>query len=522
MAGYLNARKMLEGVRRALITDPAKRLMTEAIPIIDDALATRIIDLAMRIGAAMLSVGASAREVAQATLRITSIYGLKKAHVDVTFTSLTVSDHRDGAGSPVTLMQVVRSVGADHQKLQRLQTLVNEIERGMELHDAVAEFHRIRRIPFLYRAPIVVGVSALLAVAVAVMFQASWVVLLAAGVASLCVALVQRGLSRLRVPVFFTQIAGGAVLVGFTALIAALGRMEIEPFVGVRSTLIVSSGIVLMLAGVAVVGAAQDAIDGFTLTATGRILDLTIMTLGLAVGILLGLQIVERFGVGIPVPSEAVVMGAWPYQLLGAIGIAAAVAIINGGGLRIVVVSALLGGLAMLGYYGIEQLANMPAAGGALFGALLASFVGAVFAAKLHVPSVAVTTAAIIPLVPGAALFRGLLGVVQTGGDVETLLASFDALLDVAMIGVALAAGATLGTFLGTPIRERISGQRFSFRPAARNTGGAGTAPLEVVPVEPREIPTSPLPDPVAEPIPRGDEPALTRPIDARELRDER
>ena len=47
----------------------------------------------------MLSIGASAREVAQATLRITRAFGLKKANVDVTFTSITVSDHRDGAGS---------------------------------------------------------------------------------------------------------------------------------------------------------------------------------------------------------------------------------------------------------------------------------------------------------------------------------------------------------------------------------------------------------------------------------------
>ncbi|MGO1410722.1 MAG: threonine/serine ThrE exporter family protein [Microbacterium sp.] len=516
-----HARRVFEGVKRAFVTDPAKRRMTEAIPIVDDALAYRIIDLAMRIGAAMLSIGASAREVAQATLRITRAFGLKKAHVDVTFTSITVSDHRDGAGQPVTLMQVVQSIGADHQKLQRLQALVDQIERGMELHDAVTEFHRIRRIPFMYREAIVVLVSSLLAVAVALMFHAGWVVLLSAGFAALVVAAAQMGLGRARVPVFFSQIVGGIVLTAVTALIAWLGRMGVEPFVDVRANLVVAAGIVLMLAGVAVVGAAQDAIDGFSLTATGRILDLTIMTMGLVVGILVGLQVAESLGVGIPVPSDAVTMGPWVFQLVGAFVIASAVAIINGGGPRIIGVSTVLGALAWMGSFAFERLVDLPTAAGAFGGALLASLVGSVLAVKLHVPSVAVTTAAIIPIVPGAALFRALLGIVQSGSEADHLLIAFGGLLDVIMIGIALAAGATLGIFLGAPLRVRLSDRKVRFLPAARPTSGAGTAPLEIVPAEPREIPTEPLPDPVAEPA-GAEEPPITRPFDVSDLRDER
>lgn len=510
---------MIDGVRRALVTDPAKRRMTEAIPIIDDALAYRIIDLAMRIASTMLSIGASSREVAEATLRVTRAYGLRRANIDVTFTSLTVSDHRDGSGQPITLMQVVQSIGPDHQKLQRLHALVAEIDRGMELGDAIREFHRIRRTPFMYRSAIVVLVSSLLAVAVAIMYRAGWVVLLASGLAALGVVLTQRGLTRARVPVFFSQIAGGVVLTAVAALVASLGAAGIGPFVDVRVSLVVSSGIILMLAGVAIVGAAQDAIDGFSLTATGRILDLTIMTLGLVVGILVGLQIADSLGVGIPAPTAEIAFGTWPYQLIGSCGIAAAVAVMNGGGLRIVLVSTGLGGIAWFASHTVDRYLELPGATAAFVGALLASVIGAMFATKLHVPSVAVTTAAIIPLVPGAVLFRGLLGIVQAGSDVNHLLVAFDSLLDAGMIGVALAAGATLGIVLGMPIQARLSGQKFRLRPASRPVSGAGTAPLEVVEVPTREVPAPPLPAPVAEaPEPGMEEPPITRPFDASDL----
>lgn len=519
MASQNRARRMIDGVRRALVTDPAKRRMTEAIPIIDDALASRIIHLAMRIASTMLSIGASSREVAEATLRVTRAYGLRRANVDVTFTSLTVSDHRDGSGQPITLMQVVQSVGPDHQKLQRLHALVNEIDRGMELADAAREFHRIRRTPFMYRPGIVVVVSSLLAVAVAIMYRAGWVVLLASGLAALCVVLTQRGLTRIRIPVFFSQVLGGVVLTAVAALVASLGRAGIEPFVGVRVSLIVASGIILMLAGVAIVGAAQDAIDGFSLTATGRILDLTVMTLGLVVGILVGLQIADALGVGVPVPTDEIAFDAWPYQLIGSCGIAAAVAVMNGGGLRIVLVSTGLGGIAWLGSYAVNSGLDLPSATAPFAGALLASVIGAIFAMKLHVPTVAVTTAAIIPLVPGAVLFRGLLGIVQSGTDQSHLFVAFDSLLTAGMIGIALAAGATLGIVIGMPIQSRLSGQKFRFRATSRPVSGAGTARLEVVEVPTREVPAAPLPDPVAHTPERGEEePPITRPFDVNDL----
>lgn len=470
-------RRVLDTMRRAIHRDASQRAATEAIPIIDDGLALRVMDLAMRVGEAMLSVGASAKEVVLATLRVTGAYGLRSVHVDVTFNSITLSDHRHGADWPVTIMRVVRAAVPDHSKLQRLQALVSDIEAGLELPEARERFREIRRAPFRYRPAIVVLAQAMLAVGVGVMFGASWSILAVTFVAALGVALTQAGLAKLQVPLFFSQIAGAFVLTVLTVATAVLARAGIEPFVDVRASIVVSSGIVLMLAGLAVVGAAQDAIDGFALTAGGRLLELTLQTLGVVLGILVGLELARALGVGMAPPTEALPLGSLGGQILGSVIVAVAVAAFNGSGARIIGFSALLGAVAWGGFAAVSA-AGLDQASASFAGALMASLVGALVAPRFHVPSVAITTAAIVPLVPGAAVFRGLLGLVESGGETTHILFATSSLITAGMVGIALAAGATLGLFVGAPLRQ-IGGLRPSIRAAARSTAGGASVAVE-------------------------------------------
>jgi uncharacterized membrane protein YjjB (DUF3815 family) len=205
-----------------------------------------------------------------------------------------------------------------------------------------------------------------------------------------------------------------------------------------------------------VVGAAQDAIDGFALTAAGRILDLTLQTLGLVVGILAGLQVGSALGFRMTLPDGSPPLGPLPNQLAGAVIIAVAVALFNGAGARIVAVSAVLGTVAALSHAMVltSDLGEATASGVA---ALLASFVGVLIAHNLHVPSVAVTTAAIVPLVPGGAVFYGLLGMVHADPAVAPGAGAASLVL-AASVGIALAAGASLGIYLGTPVRATLAG----------------------------------------------------------------
>lgn len=448
-------RSLYSSVRRVLHADPSTVPDTEVQPAVDDAMVLRALDLAMRIGESMFAVGASAHEVTLAITRVADAYGLRGVHVDVTYTSITLSYHRSGEGWPHTLLRVVRVAAPDHTKLQRLQALLVEIDEGKSLDEARTAFRAIRRVPFRYRPPVVVTARALLAVGVSILSGGSPVVVALTFVAALAAAATQSGLARLRVPSFFSQIAGAFVTTVVAVAVSALAAAGIEPFAGVLPSIIVASGIVLMLSGLTVVGAAQDAIDGFALTAAGRVLDLTLQTLGLVVGILAGLELGSVLGYRMTLPDGPPPFGPLPNQLAGAIIIAVAVALFNGAGARIIAVSAVLGTVTALGHAaGVASNLHEAAASGVA--ALLASFVGVLIAHKLHVPSVAVTTAAIVPLVPGGAVFYGLLGMVHAdpisapGGGAGSLVLA-------ASVGVGLAAGASLGIYLGTPVRATLA-----------------------------------------------------------------
>lgn len=449
--------RWVSSLRRLVHAEDALAPETQLIAVIDETLATRILDLAIRIGETMLVVGASASDVTSTIVRVSRAYGLDPVHVDVTYNSITIAHSLPGAAHPTTLLRVVRGSVPDHAKLQRLQALVAEIIDGLDLDAAVARCRAIRRLPFRYRPAAVIVAQATLALGVAIMFGANWLALVLSFLAAALAATTQHLLAKARVPYFFAQIAGGFVLTVVAALSPLLQATGWDAAEAIRPSVVVASGIVLMLAGLTVVGAAQDAIDGFALTATGRILELTTQTLGVVLGILAGLETVRVLGLGMTPPSMALPLGPLPLQFAGAAVIAIAVAIYNGAGLRIVLVSAALSLLAWVGFTGASAVGfEVAAASGT--GAFFASFLGMVVAYRLHVPSVAVTTAAILPMVPGAAVFRGLLGIVESGDDPAVLMTGVTTLAGAGTIGIALAVGASLGIYLGQPVRATLSG----------------------------------------------------------------
>lgn len=446
----------MTSVRRAIRTDPSEIALTQAFPVLNETVVVKILDLALRTGEAMFAVGASAHDVTFAITRVAGAYGLTGVHVEVTFNAISVSYHRGEEDWPTTLMRVVRATSPDHAKLQRLQALVVDITEGMELDSARMAFRIIRRTPFLYRPIVVIVARALLTVGVTLLFDASPIIILLTFIAALCAAFTQAGLARLQVPSFFSQIAGAFVITAFATITSALGAAGVAPFVQVQPSIIVASGIVLMLSGLTVVGAAQDAIDGFALTAVGRILDLTMQTVGVVLGILIGLEIARLVGYSMALPNDSLPFGGLPGQIAGAVIISVAVALFNGAGVRIILVSAALSVIAIIGYNAAIVLDIHEAAASGV-GALLASFIGILIARNFHVPSVAVTTAAIVPLVPGSAVFRGLLGMVDSNGTAEGMLISLSPLVLAGSIGIGLAAGASLGLYLGTPLRETLA-----------------------------------------------------------------
>lgn len=133
-------------------------------------------------------------------------------------------------------------------------------------------------------------------------------------------------------PFFFSQIAGGFVLTIAAALSPLLAQTGWDQ------------------AASTVVGAAQDAIDGFALTALGRLLELVTQTVGVVLGIVLGLEFARVLGFAMAPPSQALPLGPLALQFVGAAIIAVAVAVYNGAGLRVVVISAVLSFVAWAGF----------------------------------------------------------------------------------------------------------------------------------------------------------------------------
>ncbi|QCR20557.1 hypothetical protein C1N71_00090 [Agrococcus sp. SGAir0287] len=426
---------------------------TEMLMVVDRAMALRVLDLAVRVAESMLTTGASANDVTLACSRIAGAYGVRPLHVDVTFNSITISWQRTVDREPTTLLRVVRAPAPDHAKLQRLQALVADVEAGMPLDDAIATFDRTRRTAFSYRPIAVVAAQGLVTVGVCIFMGASALLTVIAFAAAVLAAVVQRSMARARIPFFFSQVVGALVVTAAAAATAAAGDAGWGPFVEMRASLIVAGSIVLMLSGMSVVAAAQDAIDGFSLTAQGRVMEIALSTVGVAAGVLGGLHLASLVGIAIPI-ATAFPLGSIAQQIGGSVLIAAAVAIVFGSTLRTILLSASLGALAWAGWLvGMSLGLGSPVS--SALGALVTSFAGILVAHRLHVPSIAVTTAAIVPLVPGYAVFSGLVALVDSEST-TTLVAGVVQLAGAAAIGLALAAGASLGLLAGAPVRDTV------------------------------------------------------------------
>ena len=93
-------------------------------------------------------------------------------------------------------------------------------------------------------------------------------------------------------------------------------------------------------------------------------------------------------------------------------------------------------------------------------GALAATFISTLIVRHTTVPSFALITAALLPLVPGLALYSGLLMTVGTTADTANVAGGSQGVLSALMVALGIAAGASLGTFLGRPIADRVRTRR--------------------------------------------------------------
>lgn len=417
--------------------------------------ARRVVDLAMRVAETMLTVGASANDGTVTALQIVKAYGVDPVHVDVTYTSITVSYHRDIGEDPLTLTRVIRARTTDYTRLQRLEKLTQQIEAGLDIDEARARYVSITSAPHPYRRAVVTLANGLLGAGVSIVLGASWVIALTAMFAGMLIVIVQHELSKRLLPAFFIQ-GIGALIATLVATVAITLSKQFDWLGGVRPSIIVSAVIVMLLAGMAVVGAAQDAIDGFYVTAAARLFEVLLLTLGIVIGIAAGLKVASMLGYGFLLPSSAPELGGVQQQLIGAALIAGGYALSAHSGLRTILLGTAIALIGWVAYLLVQWLglSIAPASG---VGALVASFLAVLLARNFDVPSLALATAGMVPFVPGATVFRGLQQLVDADGSTAVLMNGVATLMGAAGVGIAIAAGLSLGAYFGRPTRDTIT-----------------------------------------------------------------
>jgi uncharacterized membrane protein YjjP (DUF1212 family) len=431
-----------------------------------------VLQLAMRIGDQLLAAGMSANDVVLFVLKITSACGLEGVHVDVTYTSLSASFLPAPGRAPITAIRVVRPTEVDYTRVRRLLRLVQQIERGMPVTEAAPALERIRSAPHPYPRWLSLVGNAGVGPAVSLLFTTDWKILLLTFVSGCLVDLLLAWFDRRRVPPFFRQLTAAGLITLVAAGVTYAGDRGVSFFIGLDPTLVVVGGIVMLLAGVMIVGAMQDAIDQFYVTASARVFEVFMRTGGIVAGIVAGVALAHYLGAPLTISAEPIALGPLSAQFAAAALIAAMFAISVYADAVTIALSSTMALLGWAAFIAAREL-NLTPVPANMVAALVAALLVSLIVRRTQVPGFGLITAALLPLVPGLAIYQGLLQLVGTEAGAGDPSAGGSTLLLALGVAAGIGAGASLGIYLGRPIAATV--RRITFRSRRRqDRAGAG------------------------------------------------
>jgi len=419
-----------------------------------DASSRRTMEFALDLGETLIRYGAGALEVETSIIAVTAALGLSHLDVDITNQSLHLNYSPPDAES-YSVLRVVRSYTSNYAGLVLVHELVSDIIAGGVSRSASAKrLKEITRRPKPFPRWIVACGRALFAAAFVLFIGGSWAGALVAMFSSSLVTQIGRYGSRWRVPEFFTIAASTMVITGI-ALIGHQLHAPLDP------ALVVSGGILLLLPSGRFVSALQDAINGFPVTAVGRLFSASLTYGAILSGIAAALVVSDVLGGG-EVDVHQIVTTEYPAWLL---VVLVAVAIVAGAiteqsALRLLLPTA---GIAVGGYL-VQLLAENMGLGDRAVPALVATVVGfaARFASdKLRTPQLVLAAPAVMFLLPGLMIFRAMYGIVINVDDMATgLVEMFNAMA----IMLSIAGGVVFGETLCRPLTSNARRERRRIR----------------------------------------------------------
>ncbi|MFW6599625.1 threonine/serine ThrE exporter family protein [Propionibacteriaceae bacterium Y2011] len=443
--------------------------LREIETVADDRHARAVVDLATRVAALTLTTGGSSAEATAAALQVTHSYGLTSVHVEVSFSSVIVSLHRGADRDALTLLRTVPHRAPDYARLSELQAMLEDLPK-LDVIRARKRFDQIVEKPRRYRPWVLTVAAAVLGVGVALLLGGGWREALLAGLAAAGVDLVHSGLSRRGAPEFFAQIAGAAVPTSLALVVTGLGTLEVPGFAGISPSMVVAAGVVMLLSGLSVVSGAQDAIDGFLLTAVARSFQVGLLTLGMVLGILGVLWAANLFGLPSYLNSQVTTSLNPLPTTLGALFTALGFAVMSQTRIKALWWCCGLGVLGWLGFLA-GQAVGLGHGTSVGVGATVAAIVAHLVSRPARMAPVGLITAGVIALLPGGMVYRGLYGLSQSHSLIEFGPATLE-LIGAVTVGIGIAMGVTLGTWLGRFATRGRDG-RFRFqRKALRHSAG--------------------------------------------------
>lgn len=410
---------------------------TSSIGIIDTAAYTRsVLDLTMRLAEVIFAAGAGAEDATAAMEAITRAYGLKGTEANITHTIINLTHEDPTTHESISRSRNVKYRSLNYAKLTATSELIAEIlENPMDVAEARKALGTIvsakPQVTLLWRR---FGWS-LVGAGAAVLIGGGPVVIMAAFVAAFVIDLITTMLDNRQVPVFYQNVVGGAI----GPILATIVQV-VDP--SANPSLVVVAAIIMLLAGVTTFGAVHDTLSGFYLTGTARLMEAMVITGGLVTGVAGASLLLGRLGLGLRVDSNvSLTLANLPLLM------AAAVIVVVGFSLAVQVpwrafwVVCLLGAGAEFLYlagsnagFGLVWSSGAAAIGVGLLAAVAARIV--------RTPPLVIMVSALVPLVPGLSLFRGLLQLSE--GGINGLLS----LLTAGAVAAALAAGAILAQSL--------------------------------------------------------------------------
>ncbi len=407
----------------------------------------KTMDLALRIGELLLSCGAGAADVSAQMNNVARACGLRRFSADVTFTELAMS-HQPKLGEPaiVQLRQVRRRV-TDFGDLTEVDLLVRDlVAERVDRDDAIQRLNRIVSTGHSRpRWSVTLGLG-VLGAGVGMTLGGGPLVVAIAFIAAVGIDVIQLLMNRRRLPAFYQQVAGGLFATLLAASLVALG-VHLQP-----GRVIIAS-IILLLAGVSFLGAIQDALTGFPLTAAARILEALIATAGVIGGVTGGFNLARVLGVGLGKLDPGGVQFAGPTEfVIGAAVTASAYAFAAYAPWRSLIPIAAMGAGAA-GTFVLAYRHDVGIAWAEGVAALTVGLVGYAVSGLTRVPALVVMTAAIVPLLPGLSIYRAL-AVLGGGGGPEAGSRGLLAMATAGAIAIALSSGVILGEYVAQPLKR--------------------------------------------------------------------